>query len=486
MHKINTLPFNNSFALLPGDFYSRVDPTPFADPYLISFNDQAAALIELDPNQAQDPEFPAYINGDKTIPGSDSLAMLYAGHQFGGWVPQLGDGRAMMIGEVRNSLGDSWELQLKGSGQTPYSRSGDGRAVLRSTIREYLCSEAMHGLGIPTTRALCMIGSDDEVYRERIETGAILVRMAPSHVRFGSFECFASRNQPALLAQLADYVIDQHYPQFSDLPDRHLRFYKEIIQRTAHLMAQWQTVGFAHGVMNTDNMSVLGLTLDYGPFGFLDAYQPGYICNHSDHRGRYAFDQQPAIGHWNLARLGEALNTLISDEDAQNALEEYAELVSQQYSKLMRNKYGLSTSQAEDAALIMDSLDLLAENKVDHTIFFRRLSRFQVNHHNSNIRDLFLNRPAFDQWATRYTSRLKQDPANEQDRIDAMLACNPKYILRNHLLQIAIEKAVQKDYSEIERLLTLLRTPYDEQPEMEAYADFPPDWAQELEISCSS
>ncbi len=299
MKTLDQLRFDNTYARLPGAFHARVQPTPLQDVHLVSVSERAAALLELDPHSIRVNGAVACLSGSAEWPGTEPVAMCYAGHQFGHYVPQLGDGRAMILGEVVNDAGERWELQLKGAGLTPFSRDGDGRAVLRSTIREYLCSEAMHGLGIPTTRALCMFNSAEEVYRERIESGALLVRMAPSHVRFGSFEVFFYRQQYAALKDLADYVIDHDYPQLREQPQPYLALLTEVVERTARLMAQWQLVGFAHGVMNTDNMSILGLTLDYGPFGFLDAYDPGFICNHSDYRGRYAFDQQPSIGLWN-------------------------------------------------------------------------------------------------------------------------------------------------------------------------------------------
>jgi len=290
----NNLTFTNSFGSLGDTFSTRVTPTPFTTPArLVHFNSSAATLLDLDPASQHDPAVAAIFSGKRPLPGADPLAMLYAGHQFGHYVPQLGDGRAIMLGEVTNQRGEKWEIQLKGSGLTPYSRDGDGRAVLRSSVREYLCSEAMHGLGIPTTRALCLVDSNDEVYREQIESGAMLTRLAPSHIRFGSFEVFFYRNQHAPLQALADFVIQHHYPELQDEPQPYTALLQTVIERTARLLAQWQAVGFAHGVMNTDNMSILGLTLDYGPYGFMEGYNPGFICNHSDYQGRYAFDQQP-------------------------------------------------------------------------------------------------------------------------------------------------------------------------------------------------
>ena len=480
------LRFVNSFARLPECFYSRVDAEPYESIRLLSFNRAAADLIELPQNVEKHPDFAQTINGRLSIPGSDPVAMLYAGHQFGHWVSQLGDGRALMLGEVENSAGERWELQLKGAGTTPYSRSGDGRAVLRSTIREYLCSEAMHALNIPTTRALCMVGSEDEVYRERIETGAILLRMAPSHVRFGSFEVFASRGQTEEIKQLADYILDRFYPELKHQADPYAQWFSDVVTRTARMIAQWQAVGFSHGVMNTDNMSILGLTLDYGPYGFLDAYQPGYVCNHSDHRGRYAYDQQPSIGLWNLQRLGDALVSLIPKDQIEAALSQYEQDLSIEYSIQMRSKFGLEQSRPEDAQLITGMLDLLEENQVDYSIFFRRLCEFRSESRNEEIRDLFLNRESFDTWAADYTLRLALEGRADLPRKEAMQAVNPKFILRNHLAQIAIEKAEQGDLSEVETLFTLLQHPFDEHPEHESYAGFPPDWASDLEISCSS
>jgi len=323
MKKLNQLNFDNTFSRLPDIFHSRQNPTPLPHPYVVSFNASVAELINLDVTEVERAEFTEYFIGNRLLSGSEPLSMLYAGHQFGYFVPQLGDGRAILLGEVKNNAGEYWDIQLKGAGITPFSRNGDGRAVLRSSIREYLCSEAMHGLGIPTSRALCIVGSDAEVYRETIESAAVLTRLSPSHVRFGSFEVFAYRDQHEPIALLADYVIAKHFPDIGDAPDKYLRFLNEVIVRTANLMAKWQAVGFAHGVMNTDNMSILGLTFDYGPFGFMETYDPGFICNHSDHGGRYAFDQQPQIGLWNLSCLAQALTPIIEVEKAQEALENY-------------------------------------------------------------------------------------------------------------------------------------------------------------------
>jgi uncharacterized protein YdiU (UPF0061 family) len=489
MQKLEQLNFHNTFAKLPERFYSKVKPTGISNPYLVSFNTDAARLIDLHPEEALRPEFAEYFGGSRMLPGSEPLAMLYAGHQFGHYVQQLGDGRAILLGEVRNSNGDSWDLQLKGAGLTPFSRDGDGRAVLRSSIREYLCSEAMHGLGIPTTRALCIVGSDLEVYREKIESGAMLLRMAPSHVRFGSFEVFYYRDQVQEIKTLADYVIARHYPELVEADNPYLELLREVVGRTAHLVARWQAVGFAHGVMNTDNMSILGITLDYGPFGFLDHYDHGFICNHSDHQGRYAFDQQPDIAGWNLSCLAQALLPLMTVEAAQDVLSAYGPKFTRHYVELMARKLGLAQVEQQDIELITGLLDLLHQNRVDYTIFFRTLSNFRQGQGEANtaLRDMFLDRPAFDVWAERYSARLRTQNVPDSERQARMNEVNPKFILRNYLVQIAIDKASQEqDFSEIDSLLALLKKPFSEQPKMEAYAAPPPDWASHIHVSCSS
>ena len=484
---LESLAFNNTFASLPEAFYSAVKPTPFdAAPYLVSFNEDVAKLIGLDPAEAQREELLHFITGEKHWPGTAPLAMLYAGHQFGQYVSQLGDGRAILLAEVRHQ-NQNWDLQVKGCGLTPYSRRGDGRAVLRSSIREYLCSEAMHALGIPTTRALCMIGSDEEVYRETIESGAMIVRVAQSHVRFGSFEVFFYRNQHEQIKTLADFVIEHHYPEYYDAKDKYVLLLKEIVKRTARMIAQWQAVGFSHGVMNTDNMSILGLTLDYGPFAFMDAFKPGFICNHSDYSGRYAFDQQPNIGLWNLTCLAQALTPLISVEAAKEALAEYENEFIHHYYDLMRQKLGLKETNAQSVELVNGFLTLLTDDVRDYTNTFRALSHFRINDTNDPLRDMFISRLAFDKWAEQYHNVLAREHSHDDERKHQMDQINPKYILRNYLAQVAIEKAEkEKDFTEIDRLLKLLKDPFSEQPEFEQYAAEPPEWAQHIEVSCSS
>ncbi|HEX8127685.1 MAG TPA: YdiU family protein [Pyrinomonadaceae bacterium] len=490
MRKLNELAFDNTYARLPTAFYSKVSPTPLPDPYLVSFNPAAAELIDLDPREAARPDFAEYFGGGRLLPGAEPLAMLYAGHQFGSYVPQLGDGRAILLGEVRNARGAKWDLHLKGAGQTPYSRGFDGRAVLRSTIREYLCGEAMHALGIPSSRALCIVGSDEPVRRETIESAATLVRMSESHVRFGTFEVFYYRRQPERIRELADYVIANHFPELAGAEDKYRQFLIDVARRTARLIAKWQAVGFAHGVMNTDNMSILGLTLDYGPFGFLDDYNAGFICNHSDYSGRYAFDQQPAVGLWNVSRLAQTLVNLITVEEAMAALDVYQPAFAAHYGELMRAKLGLTTEAETDAELLLSLLGLLETNGVDYTNFFRRLCNFETAGdatRHEHLRDMFVEPAAFDAWGERYRARLLAEASEDAARKRRMDAVNPKYVLRNYLAQNAITAATERrDYTEIERLLEVLGAPFTEQPGREVYAESPPDWGKRLAVSCSS
>ena len=474
---------------MPDEFYSRLNTTPLSNQHLISFNQQAADLIGLHPDEAMREDFVDIISGKTPLSGYEPLAMCYSGHQFGHYVPRLGDGRAILLGQIKTDAGERWDLQLKGAGSTEYSRGSDGRAVLRSTIREYLCSEAMYGLGIPTTRALCMIGSDTEVYREQIEPGAMLLRMAPSHIRFGSFEYFYYTQQHDKLKQLADHVIELHYPECKGEPSPYLALLKQTIKSTAELIAKWQSVGFAHGVMNTDNMSIHGLTLDYGPYGFLDTYQPDFICNHSDHQGRYAFNKQPDIGAFNLSCLAQALLPLLHEvpetgaELAMAELNEYPHFYVNHYAGLMRNKLGLLDQQKQDKELSDHLLRIMHKNNVDYTILFRTLS----SEDSSPARDLFVDRAAFDNWQVDYRQRLVSENSDDQSRCKRMKQANPKYILRNYMAEVAIEKATkEQDYSEIDRLLCLLQKPFDEHPEHLLYAEHPPEWSNKISVSCSS
>ena len=384
------------------------------------------------------------------------------------------------------------ELQWKGAGMTPYSRMGDGRAVLRSSIREFLCSEAMHALGIPTSRALSVAGSDQGVMRETVETSAVVVRMAPSFVRFGSFEHWFYRNKPDELKILADHVIDRFYPELRAEENPYVGLLREVTVRTAHMIAHWQAVGFMHGVMNTDNMSILGLTIDYGPFGFMEAFDPDHICNHTDQQGRYSYSNQPQVGHWNCYALGQALLPLIGEvEAAQAALDVYQPAFAAKLDELLHAKLGLARLDRHadaDRALFDAMFALMQANGVDFTLFFRKLGGLKAADASGDepVRDLFIDRSAFDAWAIRYRERLQAEASDDVQRQLAMNKINPKYVLRNYLAQVAIEKAQNKDFSEVARLLAVLQRPYDEQPEHDHYAALPPDWASHLEVSCSS
>ncbi len=432
--------------------------------------------------------------GNEPAHEDSPLATVYSGHQFGVWAGRLGDGRALLLGEIDSPLGPQ-EIQLKGSGLTPYSRMGDGRAVLRSSIREFLCSEAMHHLGIPTTRALAVVGSPQPVVRETVETAAVVTRVAPSFLRFGHFEHFAhTANDPAALRQLVDAVIERYFPACRDAPQPLFAWLGEVARRTARLMAQWQAVGFCHGVMNTDNLSILGLTIDYGPFGFLDAFDPAHICNHSDHQGRYAYARQPGIAWWNLHALAQAVVPLLEGPQEQaaetlaDAIEPFKAEFGVAIQRALRAKLGLATEQDDDMALIDDLLRLMAKERTDYTIAMRRLGEFAAAEGASNtrVRDLFIDRDAFDAWAMRYSARLRAEGSVDPERRARMQTTNPKYVLRNHLAEQAIRRAQEGDFTEVARLAKVLRRPFDEQPEHEADAGFPPDWAGTLSVSCSS
>ena len=488
MKTLDALRFDNTFARLPETFFRRVSPTPLPEPYLVSFNAKAAELIGLDPLESKKAEFVEYFTGNKILPGSEPVSAVYAGHQFGSFVTQLGDGRAILLGEAVNERGERCDIQLKGAGLTPFSRMGDGRAVLRSTIREYLCSEAMHALRIPTTRSLCITGSDAPVYRETVETAAVLTRLAPTHVRFGSFEFFYYRGLYDETKQLADYVIGEFYPHLAEAENVYLEFFREVINRTARLIAQWQSVGFAHGVMNTDNMSIVGLTIDYGPFGFLDEFDAGFICNHSDYAGRYAFNQQPMVALWNLSRLGQALVPHIEPEAAMAALDEYEPVFIENYYRLMREKLGLTTEREEDYELITELFGILQNNQIDYTRFFRRLCDFKSGaaEKNDSLQGMFLDPASFDEWAANYQKRLASETSDDSERSERLKRVNPKYVLRNHVAQAVIEKAENGDYAEVDRLLGVLQNPFDEQTEMERFAEPPPEGAKKIVVSCSS
>lgn len=466
------------------DFYTALNPTPLTNARLIWHNDSLASELGIPPSLFQPATGAGVWGGEALLPGMQPLAQVYSGHQFGVWAGQLGDGRGILLGEQQLANGQTVDWHLKGAGLTPYSRMGDGRAVLRSTIRESLASEAMHALGIPTTRALSIVTSDTQIARETYEPGAMLMRIAQSHVRFGHFEHFYYRREPEKVRQLADFVIRHHWPQWQDDADKYILWFRDVVARTASLMACWQTVGFAHGVMNTDNMSILGLTMDYGPYGFLDDYQPDFICNHSDHQGRYSFENQPAVGLWNLQRLAQSLSPFIDVEALNDALDLYQEVLMQEYGKLMRRKLGLTTQEKGDNDILNALFALMAREGSDYTRTFRMLSQTEQQSAASPLRDEFIDRAAFDSWFGTYRERLQREEIQDDARQAQMKAVNPAMVLRNWLAQRAIEQAEQGDYAELHRLHDALRTPFADRSD--DYVSRPPDWGKRLEVSCSS
>ena len=477
--------FYNRFKSADSLHCSEVLTQGLQEPSLVSSNGLLAEQLGIDPAELTSPEMLQIMSGNQIPESSQPIALVYSGHQFGVWAGQLGDGRAITLGEL--AVGENatlWDIQLKGAGPTPYSRFADGRAVLRSSIREYLCSEAMHGLGIATTRALCLIDSKSPVYREEVEPGATVCRVAQSHIRFGSFEHFHYRKQPEAVKALADYVIARHFPDWVDSENKYLLMLENCVLKTAKTIAQWQSVGFNHGVMNTDNMSILGDTIDYGPFGFLDNYNPDFICNHSDTNGRYSFKNQPSVGLWNLNALATSLTSLLSSDELIGALKKYEPAFLSHYRNSMASKIGLKDYLPEDEQLINQLLELMQTNNVDYTVLFRSLCDFSEE--NQTIRDQFIDRDGFDRWSKEYSQRLKQQDWNNQQRRDQMLTINPKYVLRNYMAQEAIEKAQQGDYSEVNLLLEVLQSPCENHPQAEKYAGLPPDWAEEISVSCSS
>lgn len=494
LSSLESLCLGSRYGRLPGAFHTRLPPSPLPSPHLVAFSEEAAALIGLDPQEATRPEFVEVFAGNRLLAGAEPLAAVYGGHQFGSWSGRLGDGRAHLLGDIDTPQG-RLDLQLKGAGPTPYSRFADGRAVLRSSLREFLCSEAMAALGVPTTRALCVIGSPLPVQREQTETAAVLTRIAPSFVRFGTFEYFADKEDVASLRTLADHVIDQFRPQLRDTVRPFESLLADVAQRTGELIAHWQAVGFMHGVMNTDNMSILGLTLDYGPFAFMDAFDAGRICNHSDTYGRYAFRAQPRIANWNLYVLADALGPLIGHPDLTRTLVDAAfqPAFDAQFSLLMRRRLGLVQAHPGDEDFVGATLGLLQLQRVDYTDFFRTLcelpgtvEREQRAVRDAALRDLFADREACDAWLIGWRARLAREGSVDARRQPAMRAANPRYVLRNWMAESAIRRAREGDFGEVHALLDCLRRPFDERPEHARFAAPPPDWASALTVSCSS
>lgn len=487
MKALDELTFDNRFARLGDTFSTHVLPEPIAAPRLVVASPAAMALLDLDPAVAETPVFAELFGGHKLWAEAEPRAMVYSGHQFGSYNPQLGDGRGLLLGEVYNEAGEHWDLHLKGAGQTPYSRMGDGRAVLRSSIREFLASEALHALNIPTTRALCVIGSDTPVWREKQERAAMVLRLAPSHVRFGHFEFFYYTKRPEQQKELGDHVLAMHFPHCLEQPEPYLAMFREIVERNAELIAKWQAYGFCHGVMNTDNMSILGITFDFGPFAFLDDFDAHFICNHSDDQGRYSFSNQVPIGQWNLSALAQALTPFISVEALRETLGLYLPLFQAHYLDLMRRRLGFTTAEDDDQKLLEHLLQLMQNSGVDYSLFFRRLGDESHERAVARLRDDFVDIKGFDAWGELYVARVAREGViDQQQRRKRMHAVNPLYILRNYLAQKAIDAAESGDYAEVRRLHAVLSNPFEEQPGMESYAERPPEWGKHLEISCSS
>lgn len=485
-------PVQNRFASLPSDFYRRVQPQGLTQARLVHVNAALAARCGLDPDVLSSQAFLDMAAGNAGLPDGITLAAVYSGHQFGVWAGQLGDGRALLLGETVGPAGPL-EWQVKGAGLTPFSRMGDGRAVLRSSIREYLASAAMQGLGIPTTEALSLAASNDPVRRETLETAAIVLRIAPSFIRFGSFEHWASLKRVDHLATLCDFVITHYYPELKALPTQEARaaaLFTEVVRRSAELVAAWQSVGFCHGVLNTDNMSILGLTLDYGPFAFMDGFNVHHICNHSDQAGRYAWDAQPSVFHWNLVRLANALLPLTQDQaPLVDALQRFEPQFRTGIEQRMAAKLGLQTWREADHELVNALWSVMHAQRADFTLTFRLLGNVP-DQADPAADQAWLQRfsdptPARD-WLQRYRQRLAEQTLPEAERAQRMHAVNPLYILRNHLAEGAIQQAKQRNDNEVRRLMDVLQDPYTERAGYEAYAEPAPDWASTLSISCSS
>ena len=487
-------PFQHSYAALPANFFARVAPTPVASPRMIKLNRPLAMQLGLDPDMLDSPEGAEILSG-KTLPdGADPIAMAYAGHQFGYFVPQLGDGRAILLGEVIDRDGVRRDIQLKGSGPTPFSRRGDGRAALGPVLREYIVSEAMFALGIPTTRSLAAVITGEPVMRETVLPGAVLTRIAASHIRVGTFQYFAARGDTEAVRRLADHVIARHYPELAGTERPYHALLNAVIGRQAELVARWLLVGFIHGVMNTDNTSISGETIDYGPCAFMDAYDPATVFSSIDEMGRYAYANQPRIALWNLTRLAECLLALFAEEQdkaieqAQAILAHFPEKFSAAYQAGLRRKIGLFSERDGDDALVQDLLNAMTDGKADFTLTFRRLSEAAADPAaDADARTLFAEPAAYDEWAARWRQRTSEEPQASSERRQAMRAVNPAFIPRNHRVEEVIQAAVTSDdFAPFERLLTVLSKPYDDQGEFAGYADPPEPHQRVLKTFCGT
>jgi protein adenylyltransferase len=487
-------PFQNTYAALPDGFFARVAPTPVAAPRLIKLNRPLAVRLGLDPDLLESPEGAEILAGKRLPDGAQPIAMAYAGHQFGHFVPQLGDGRAILLGEVIDIDGIRRDIQLKGSGPTPFSRRGDGRAALGPVLREYIVSEAMAALGIPTTRSLAATITGESVMRETVLPGAVLTRVASSHIRVGTFQYFAARGDTEGVRRLADHAIARHYPQAAQAERPYRALLEGVIARQAELVARWLQVGFIHGVMNTDNTSISGETIDYGPCAFMDHYDPAAVFSSIDEQGRYAYANQPRIALWNLTRLAECLLPLFSDdkdkaiEEAQSVLAEFPGKFTAAYQSGLRQKIGLFTARDGDEALVQDLLDAMAKNNADFTLTFRRLSAAAEDAaRDQDVRALFADPVAYDEWVVRWRQRTGEEPQTPTERAGVMRTVNPAFIPRNHRIEAVIQAAVARDdYAPFEELIAVLAKPYEEQPAFADYANPPEPHQRVLQTFCGT
>jgi serine/tyrosine/threonine adenylyltransferase len=473
--------FANTYARLPDRFYARLNPTPVTAPRLVKLNRELAANLGLDPDELASPQGVEVLAGNRVAEGSEPLAEAYAGHQFGHFVPQLGDGRANLLGEVLGRDGIRYDIQLKGSGPTPFSRGGDGKAALGPVLREYIVSEAMAALGVPTARALAAVTTGERVLRDTVLPGAVFTRVAASHLRVGTFQYFAARGDTEATRILADYAIARHYPEASQAKQPYRALLDGVVGRHARLVSQWLLLGFIHGVMNTDNTSISGETIDYGPCAFMEAYDPAKVFSSIDHNGRYAYGNQPRAAHWNLARLAEALLPLLQQEQgseegalasAQEALAAFAPQFESALAAGLSRKLGFFTEREGDASLVQDLLGRMAANRADFTLTFRRLCTAAIGPEgDEGVRTLFAEPSAYDTWAEQWRRRLKEEPVSQQERTAAMRRSNPAFIPRNHMVEEALDAAVgRQDFQPFEQLLDVVTRPYEDRPELERYA----------------
>lgn len=483
--KLKELELNVDYFEFDENLYQKLDATPLSKPKLISINKQACDLINLDYKECESEEFLSFMNGSRVLKGSVPYSMVYAGHQFGYFVPQLGDGRAINLGAV-----NGWHLQTKGSGLTKYSRRGDGRAVLRSSIREYIMGEAMNALGVPTTRALAIIDSDTFAHREwEQESCSIVMRMSPSWIRIGTFEFFANtNNSKENLTQLADYVIKNTYPHLENENNKYEKMFYALVDNSAELLAKWQTYGFMHGVMNTDNFSMAGLTIDYGPFAFMDYFDKNCICNHTDSEGRYSYNNQPYVARWNLMVLAQALSKIANLEKMQDYLHAFLPQHENVYLQMMNKRIGLDPKNSgnNNLDLIVELLGALQSAQMDYNVFFHRLTNLESFDDISSITDIAVFRQSIEDWFESYKKVCEKDGSTFEDRKIIMKKINPKYIIKNYMLQDAIEAAHEGNYTLVNDLLRIAQNPFDEHEAFERYAQPTPMEYANTQLSCSS